>query len=375
MGSSSVRKYEWAGIACQRVQRLAMSEAAPDFSAFLQAQAAQAGQTETALAATAPEGADANALLQQMALSGFPGMAGVGIPGLAAVPGVAGVGGVAGVAGVPGVPVVHPGYAAAAAALQQNAVALYYQALQSLAASGATAQPEAAATGGGGGGFSTKPGDWNCKSCGDLQFARNTKCRRCGADKPSDSELAGRPVVAADGRPMRPGDWICPNCSDHVFAKNDACRKCGTTRPPEVLAALAARSTQVARDGDWNCKMCGDLQFARNATCRRCGAEKPSDAGLTPAVATAPATPLAVRSPGGDMRPGDWNCPRCHDHVFARNEHCRRCGTTRPTGADMAAMAAAGTLPPTIAAAGGQGMLRKAAACVCVCVCVCVLCL
>ena len=51
----------------------------------------------------------------------------------------------------------------------------------------------------------------------------------------------------------------------------------------------------------------------------------------------------------------------------------RRCGTTRPTGADMAAMAAAGTLPPTIAAAGGQGMLRKAA--VCVCVCVCVLCL
>ena len=49
--------------------------------------------------------------------------------------------------------------------------------------------------------------------------------------------------------------------------------------------------------------------------------------------------------PGGDLRPGDWMCPRCgaaalrwpycdnvtmwhpalpaEDHVFARNEHCR----------------------------------------------------
>ena len=39
-------------------------------------------------------------------------------------------------------------------------------------------------------------------------------------------------------------------------------------------------------------------------------------------------------------------CPKCNDHVFARNDNCRRCGQSRPTGADLAAMAAAGTLPP-----------------------------
>eukprot|EP00971_Amphidinium_carterae_P265183 5260167-Amphidinium_carterae.1 len=39
------------------------------------------------------------------------------------------------------------------------------------------------------------PGDWYCNDCGDLQFARNSTCRRCGAPSPS---------VAA-----QKGDWEC----------------------------------------------------------------------------------------------------------------------------------------------------------------------
>ena len=30
---------------------------------------------------------------------------------------------------------------------------------------------------------SMKPGDWCCPSCGDLQFAKNAECRRCGTSK------------------------------------------------------------------------------------------------------------------------------------------------------------------------------------------------
>ena len=68
-----------------------------------------------------------------------------------------------------------------------------------------------------------------------LQFFASTiitiRCRRCGAEKPSEAELAAagpvRANVSPDGRPMRPGDWICPICADHVFAKNEQCRKCG----------------------------------------------------------------------------------------------------------------------------------------------------
>ncbi|CAE8674136.1 unnamed protein product, partial [Polarella glacialis] len=157
-------------------------------------------------------------------------------------------------------------------------------------------------------------------------------CRRCGAAKLEGASMSA-PAAAAAAAAMRPGDWTCPSCNDHVFAKNDECRRCRTQRPEgaaSVPGSVASRApAQVARDGDWNCRGCGDLQFARNGTCRRCGQEKPSDAGLSPAVATAP---VAVQGAKSDLRPGDWVCPRCNDHVFARNDNCRRCQTGRPSG-------------------------------------------
>merc|ERR1711879_306867 len=30
-----------------------------------------------------------------------------------------------------------------------------------------------------------RPGDWTCLACGDLQFAKNQSCRRCGASRPA----------------------------------------------------------------------------------------------------------------------------------------------------------------------------------------------
>jgi predicted RNA-binding Zn-ribbon protein involved in translation (DUF1610 family) len=33
--------------------------------------------------------------------------------------------------------------------------------------------------------------------------------------------------------------------------------------------------------------------------------------------------------------PGDWNCPQCGDHNFARNTNCRKCGFANPSSAGM----------------------------------------
>jgi len=33
---------------------------------------------------------------------------------------------------------------------------------------------------------------------------------------------------------------------------------------------------------------------------------------------------------GEGFLPGDWNCPKCGDHQFARNLSCRSCGTSKP---------------------------------------------
>lgn len=46
-----------------------------------------------------------------------------------------------------------------------------------------------------------KVGDWPCPACGDLQFARNTHCRRCGAEKPPGAE-----VQAEEYKPKASGD-------------------------------------------------------------------------------------------------------------------------------------------------------------------------
>jgi len=38
------------------------------------------------------------------------------------------------------------------------------------------------------------------------------------------------------------------------------------------------------------------------------------------------------KSSGKPMMPGDWTCPGCNDHQFARNQECRKCGTPNPDG-------------------------------------------
>merc|ERR1719284_25258 len=44
---------------------------------------------------------------------------------------------------------------------------------------------------------------------------------------------------------------------------------------------------------------------------------------------------VGTRSQGGGKggwAPGDWACPSCGDHQFARNTECRKCGTPNPGG-------------------------------------------
>eukprot|EP00931_Biecheleriopsis_adriatica_P067361 TRINITY_DN41512_c0_g1_i1.p1 TRINITY_DN41512_c0_g1~~TRINITY_DN41512_c0_g1_i1.p1 ORF type:complete len:261 (-),score=35.09 TRINITY_DN41512_c0_g1_i1:53-784(-) len=233
------------------------------------------------------------------------------------------------------------------------------------------------------------PGDWNCPSCGDHQFGRNTSCRKCGTPKPGggSSAMAAFAALAAGAASggkggkgsIPPGDWLCPACGDHQFARNDSCRQCGTPKPAHVgpnpgpsaagkgmmgamgggssgvggvsnnvmqaLALLSAASSLAnsgsfdmsamfggkgggkgMMPGDWLCTKCGDHQFARNATCKMCGNPKPGDG--QGGVLTKPSY--------AKMMPGDWICPSCNDHQFARNQACKQCGGPKPAGAGLA---------------------------------------
>merc|ERR1712091_114783 len=51
-----------------------------------------------------------------------------------------------------------------------------------------------------------KPKDWMCPQCGDSQFARNDRCRRCGMERPPvDSSTAPPlPALAPIPQPSQP---------------------------------------------------------------------------------------------------------------------------------------------------------------------------
>eukprot|EP00929_Paragymnodinium_shiwhaense_P086449 TRINITY_DN4696_c0_g1_i1.p1 TRINITY_DN4696_c0_g1~~TRINITY_DN4696_c0_g1_i1.p1 ORF type:complete len:612 (-),score=98.74 TRINITY_DN4696_c0_g1_i1:372-2207(-) len=189
-----------------------------------------------------------------------------------------------------------------------------------------------------------RPGDWECEACGDLQFARNEVCRKCGAEKSEAQKAAAadlpppRGGAGAPGKLSLPGDWECPSCGDLQFASRNSCRKCGTPHPtsPGLRPASAGAPPRgVSMEGDWNCPSCGDYQFARNTECRRCGAARGSGSrggggkgGYTPPAARGGGPPAAKAPATG----GDWYCPSCGDLQFARNAQCRRCGEMAPAG-------------------------------------------
>jgi len=68
----------------------------------------------------------------------------------------------------------------------------------------------------------TSTGDWNC-SCGELNFASRSQCRKCGIQKnitPLSTNQNPPPITS-----HKPGDWIC-SCGELNFASRSQCRKC-----------------------------------------------------------------------------------------------------------------------------------------------------
>merc|ERR1740117_1675190 len=214
--------------------------------------------------------------------------------------------------------------------------------------------------GGGGGGMGGtpqggKPGDWSCPGCGDHQFARNPECRKCGTAKPGGGGMAMMGMGGGGGgggggrtAAQKPGDWNCPSCGDHQFARNTECRKCGSPNPDPAGSMAAKEAGHAAgqvmlgenmKPGDWYCPGCNDLQFAKNAQCRKCATPNPDpEASQAAAMASGNYRAGDSRGKGGgksnnqEPKPGDWHCTGCGDLQFARNTECRKCGTPNMSG-------------------------------------------
>jgi len=85
------------------------------------------------------------------------------------------------------------------------------------------------------------------------------------------------------------------------------------------------------REGDWWCAACNVLKYAFRDVCTTCNTVK--DAAAEAKVA---GFLEYIRSKSLPVKflPGDWMCPSCADHVFARKEKCGKCEAERPGAAD-----------------------------------------
>ncbi len=88
--------------------------------------------------------------------------------------------------------------------------------------------------------------------------------------------------------------------------------------------------------GDWMCS-CGRHNFARRSVCSECAQAKPEEAGGVAGASSngggggGGGVPGASRpNPQARFLPGDWLCPKCNHHNFARRFACEICAGPKP---------------------------------------------
>ena len=118
-------------------------------------------------------------------------------------------------------------------------------------------------------------GDWQCPKCGNFNYARRERCNKkdCDFEKKDLDDygtnisvgVGGFGLGAAGGLGMRcqdsrPGDWDCPRCKNMNFSSRDVCNgkfdgeQCGLRKPDfETWNVPEIRNAAGRRPGDWDC--------------------------------------------------------------------------------------------------------------------------
>jgi len=184
-----------------------------------------------------------------------------------------------------------------------------------------------------------KDGDWICEVCGNLNFARRTECHRdsCKAPRPSRGEQYKQrnsgsgpgSIPKISNVDSRPGDWNCKKCGNLNFSFRTECNR-STCKEPRSYRDEGSMdrsggtgdegSRPKVRDGDWICEKCGYMNFARRTECNQCKAPR---SGLSQSGGS-------TRTGGyGQARGGDWVCDKCNYMNFARRTECNECKAPR----------------------------------------------
>ena len=85
------------------------------------------------------------------------------------------------------------------------------------------------------------------------------------------------------------------------------------------------------KPGDWNCPKCKNHNYANKKVCNRTGCEEPKPRGRGGNRHSRGHRSSNSSGPrDSNMKPGDWICPSCKNHNFASRTECNRCDARKP---------------------------------------------
>jgi len=153
----------------------------------------------------------------------------------------------------------------------------------------------------------TRPGDWRCPKCSNVNFSWRDKCNKCEeprGDTPaivvenggaangwhSNGGMGGmmggyqgmmNGMMGKSGPEARPGDWECPRCGNINFSSRTKCNgtldgeACLLRKPKfEEYGVAMVKRPDMKREGDWCCYRCGNINFKIREECNKCGLVK-----------------------------------------------------------------------------------------------------
>ena len=126
--------------------------------------------------------------------------------------------------------------------------------------------------------------DWRT---GESKFRRGRDSRP-GSRQGNDQRSRDRKFGGDRGSNMKPGDWSCPKCKNHNYANKKVCNRNGCEEPKPRGGGGRGRDSRGYRSNN--------------------------SGGFN----------------DSNMKPGDWNCPKCKNHNYAKRTVCNRCDTRKP---------------------------------------------
>uniref|UniRef100_A0AAR2KJ61 Zinc finger Ran-binding domain-containing protein 2 n=1 Tax=Pygocentrus nattereri TaxID=42514 RepID=A0AAR2KJ61_PYGNA len=88
--------------------------------------------------------------------------------------------------------------------------------------------------------FRVSDGDWICpdkSKCGNVNFARRTSCNRCGREKTTEAKLMkaggteiGKTLAEKSRGLFSANDWQCKTCGNVNWARRSECNMCNTPK-------------------------------------------------------------------------------------------------------------------------------------------------